>query len=103
MPTTTNEIVSIARAMADCATKAKQLRVIVQQTLDRNVVEAFDWAGANQVEADAALQAAGIDYTAVEIANAIGSLDQYRNFWDNAAVTQGDHGGNLEKLCAPIV
>lgn len=46
---------------------------------------------------------AGLDYTGPDISNAIGSLDQFRNVWENGAVSESDHGGNFEKLVDPIV
>lgn len=99
MAATNAEIVAIAKAVADCAKKLKQAKAIVDQTLSRNTVESITW-GASQ---DTILSDAGLSYTGAEVSNAIGSLAQYQNYWGNAVVTQGDHGGNYEKLVDPIV
>lgn len=96
---TNNEIVAIAKAVAECARLLKAAKYITDQTLARNSVEAITW-GASQ---DTILSDAGLSYTGAEISNALGSLAQLQNYWTNAAVTQGDHGGNFEKLVDPIV
>ena len=103
MPATTNEIITIARAVEACATKLKQARVIVEQTLSRDAVEMIDWADADEDQVDDALESAGIDYRSEEIAEARDTLEQFRNFWDEQPVVQNEHGKILEKLCQPIV
>ena len=99
MATTNNEVVAIAKAVAECGRLLKAAQYVAQQVLARNNVEAITWDSGE----DAALSAAGLDYTGEEISNALGSLSQFKNYWTNAAVTQGDHGGNFEKLTTPIV
>jgi hypothetical protein len=42
----------------------------------------------------------GRTYDPLQVSNAIGSLAQFRNYMTNAAVTQGDHLGNLNQLAA---
>lgn len=40
----------------------------------------------------------GLAYDRTQVANAIGSITQFNNYMLNAAVTQGDHLGNLAQL-----
>lgn len=96
---TTAEIVAIASAVKDVARMLKAAKYAADQVIARNQVEAITWDSGE----DAALAAAGLSFTGEEVSNALGSLVEFRDYWTNGAVTQGDHGGNFEKLTEPIV
>lgn len=71
------------------------------EVLDTNSDLSVDWAGdpkPSYLNEDADGNLDGFKFTRAQVANAIGSLNQFRNLLTNQVATQGDHLGNLNLL-----
>ena len=94
-----------ADAIAQIAEEATYLLTRIKWLLDHNSDQAIDWAAGSTpayIEEDADGNLVDRTYTRQNVANAIGSLDQIRKAFENEAVSQGDHLGNLNLLAKPL-
>lgn len=98
---------STASAVEDVANQMASLLATINQLLEFNSDQSIDWgAGATPAyiteQANGNLQ--GKTYARQDVSNAIGSLDWIRKLLTNQSMTgsQGDHLGNLNKLCRPL-
>lgn len=95
MPASGPEAVAIAEAVTIVAEAVRGAKYLADQVLANNSAHAVDW---NDPAIIQALEDAGKQFTAAEIANAIGSLSTFKTtFWD------AGHGGNFELLSRPII
>jgi hypothetical protein len=84
--------------------QVRQLQSAIASALTHNSNQAIDWAAQSKpayLDEDAAGNLNGLTYSRQAVANAIGSLDQVNKLLTNAAVSQGDHLGNLNQLARP--
>lgn len=95
-----------AAAIAGAAEQAVALLRKIKEVLEHNSDMSHDWAAGSTpayIEEDADGNINGLPYSRTDVANAVGTLDQIRKAYENEAVTQGDHLGNLHKLSVPSV
>lgn len=96
-----------AEALEDVANQMASLLATINQALEYNSDQAIAWdAGSTPayITEDAAGNLTGKQYSRQDVSNAIGSLDWVRKLLTNQVMTgsQGDHLGNLNKLCRPL-
>lgn len=90
MAATDGEVVALAEAMIQVATKLKEANSIMSQALANNSAQAIDWNTTTALDEKA--------YTGAEISNVIGSFATFGSaFWD------AGHSQNIELLVKPIV
>jgi hypothetical protein len=91
----------VADEMAEVATAIVELLSRAEKVLDKNSDFSIDWANASKpafLNEDSATNLDGTKFTRAQLANAIGSIDNFRKYLRNEAVSQGDHLGNLNQL-----
>ncbi len=105
MALTHARVTAEANALVDLANRMATLLADVHQVLEHNSDQAIDW-GATVTPAyiteDGDGNISGFTFTRQAVANAIGSLDQFRKLLTNQAATTGDHLGNLSQLSRPL-
>lgn len=98
---------SIAKSRVEAAsvevvcTQMAVLLAKVRTLLDHNSDQAIDWAAQSPpdyIDEDTDGNINGLAFSRQAVANAIGSLDQFRRLMENESVTQGDHLGNINQL-----
>ena len=97
-------VVATAQKIAEVSEKVRNVLAEVHQVLEFNSDQAIDWAAGSKpayIPEDADGNIDGLQYSRTAVANAIGSLDQFRKLLTNAAVSQGDHLGNLNLVSDP--
>ena len=102
------EIISLAKSISRLAVLTREFRNELRRVLDYNTAQGIDWAnvhttlGISDADTDIDVSAeSGADdmpYSPNQVSNALFSLSQFAAVWDNTALTQGDHGGNLQQL-----
>jgi len=97
-----------AEAIMGVCNEAVSILTRIKQVIEHNSDLSFDWAngdltsGGTAMSVDAAGNLTDLLFAPADVSNAIGSLDNIRKAFENEAVTQGDHLGNLNKLARPL-
>ena len=102
MTTTVNEIQNIARAIKECADLMKSLQSRCSEVAQANGAHSIDWANLPDAAKNPDGTILGLDFTGQEAANALGSQDEFRDFYAGQNVSQGNHGANQELLANPL-
>jgi hypothetical protein len=89
------EVVELVNAARDLSAAAKSLSALAGQFIANNSAKSVDWGNLG-VEFLTDGDVTGTSVTPAEVSNVIGSLASFQTF-------MGTHGGNFEKLTAPIV
>jgi hypothetical protein len=95
------EAESVAQVCSELAAVLAKANVILEHNSDISI----DWAAGSlpaYIVEDAVGNINGLLFDRASVANAIGSLAQFRNLLTNQAVTQGDHLGNINKLATAM-
>lgn len=90
--------VATAVRVSAVAEKLVDLLAEVNDILEYNSDQAIDWAAGSlpaYIPEDADGNIDGLQFSRTAVANAIGSLNEFKDFMTNGAVSQGDHLGNL--------
>lgn len=98
MANSTVGTVALATRIGVVAERVTDLLAEVNDILEFNSDKSIDWAAGQTpayIPEDAAGNIDGLTFSRTQVANAIGSLDQFRRLLTNLSVTQGDHLGNL--------
>jgi len=98
MPNSAARTVATAVRVSAVAEKLVDLLAEVNDILEYNSDQAIDWAAGSTpayIPEDADGNIDGLQFSRQAVANAIGSMAEFRDFMQNAAVTQGDHLGNF--------
>jgi hypothetical protein len=96
---------SEAQAIAQVCTELAAVLAKADVILEHNSDISIDWAASElpaYIAEDASGNLNGLLFDRASVANAIGSLAQFRNLMTNQAVTQGDHLGNINKLATAM-
>ncbi len=94
----------VSEAATEAQEIADQLKAVYQRTvafLATNSDLSIDWAAGalpSYINEDVDGNLDGLGFTRAQVANIVGSFDQFKNLIENAAVTQGDHLGNINQL-----
>jgi len=95
-----------AQAIAQVCNEIAAVLAKVDVILEHNSDQSIDW-GAQSLPAyiteDGDGNIAGLLFDRASVANAIGSMLQFRNLMTDQAITQGDHLGNINKLANAMV
>lgn len=105
MSLTVPQITSSALAVVGLANQLKAAYVIAKEYSDYNSVTDPGW-GSLASSVPAAVSnglVVGTQFAPGDVSNAIGSINEYINYWTGVAVPTSAWGQNLEKLSAPTV
>jgi hypothetical protein len=97
--------VEVADAIATVSNEMTKLLARVDQVLEHNSDQAIDWAAAATpayIDEEANGNLSGRTFSRQAVANAVGTLDQFRKLLTNLSPAQGDHLGNLNQLARPL-
>ena len=95
------EAVAVQQVCTELAVVLAKADIILEHNSDLSI----DWAAGTlpaYIEEDGDGNINTLTFDRASVANAIGSLDQFRKLLTNQAVSQGDHLGNLNKLARPM-
>lgn len=101
MAMTHTRAAEVAELLQALCTEAKRLHNRVVDALEQNSDLSIDWAGDPKpayLNEDSDGNLDGFSFTRANVANAIGSLDQFRRLLTNQSLSQGDHLGNVNQL-----
>jgi hypothetical protein len=101
MPLTHTRVTEVAVECKEICDDLKQTYYRLKEFLDTNSDLAIDWAGdplPGYINEDANENLDGLKFSRAQVANAVGSLDNFRKLLENLAADQGDHLGNLNQL-----
>lgn len=104
MALTHEKVVTEAQAIKSVCDLIAAALSAADEILEHNSDLSIDWAaGATPayITEDGDGNISGLTFTRQQVANAVGSLDQFRNLLTNQAVSQGDHLGNVNQLASP--
>ncbi len=93
-----SEVATLAKEVAE---DMKALLYKAKRLLTSNSNLSIDWAGdpkPSYLNEDVAGNLDGFRFTRSQLANLIGSVDQFRALMENGAVSQGDHLGNVNQV-----
>ena len=99
--THSGHVIKAATEAKSLCDRLKLLNRDVSAFLAHNSDLSIDWAGDPKpayINEDVAGNIDGMAFTRAAVANAIGSLDNFRKLVNNEAPTQGDHLGNFNQL-----
>ena len=94
-----------AEAVASVCTELAAVLAKANLILEHNSDLSIDWASGSlpsYIVEDAVGNINGLLFDRASVANAIGSLAQFRSLMTNQTVTQGDHLGNINKLATAM-
>lgn len=92
------EVATEAKGIAD---DLAALHERVRTFLAQNSHLSIDWGAAQKpayINEDASGNIDGLLFSRAQLSNAIGSFQEFSDLMNNAAVTQGDHLGNINQL-----
>lgn len=101
MALTHNKVLEVADECLDVCDQLKAAYQRAKLFLETNSDLAIDWAGdpkPSYINEDSAGNVDGRGFTRAQVANVIGSIDNFRKLMENATVTQGDHLGNVNQV-----
>lgn len=101
MALTQNRVLQVADAAVVIANELAAALAKADRFLEFNSDQAIDWAASETpayIAEDADGNIEGRLFTRQQIANAIGSFDQFRKLMENVATSQGDHLGNVNAI-----
>ena len=90
-----------ATSLKGLCDRLKALKTDVDEFLAANSHLSIDWAGTPKpayINEDVAGNVDGHAFSRAQVANAIGTLAQFKNLMTNAAVSEGDHLGNVNQI-----
>lgn len=100
-----SKVLAEANALEEIANDLATVYSKAVQFLEHNSDVIIDWSAGGTpayISEEANGNILGKDYTRQQVANLIGTLSQLKNLMSNAAVTQGDHLGNLNLIAKPL-
>jgi hypothetical protein len=104
---TVAQITAQAQAVIAASEALKKAYLLAREVTDGNSVNDPGWNSLthqdNPLVVDANLTVTGTDCRSTEIANAIGSLNVFRAFWEGSAVATSAWGQNIEKISSPLI
>lgn len=97
----TKHTLPVAQRTAAVCTQLKAALYAAQELLETNSDLGIDWAAVGTpayINEDVDGNVDGEKFSRGEVANAIGTLDNFVKLMTNQAASQGDHLGNVNKL-----
>ena len=92
----------IAKLAKECATKAKELRILMKRLDDNHTKNDYSLAGDASkpawVQEDSEGNIKGLDYTRANYINMVTFARQVEKLFTNQAVTQGDYLSTVEQV-----
>lgn len=98
MANSTARTVAVANTCSQLAEQLVDLYAKINDFLEYNSDQAIDWAAGSTpayIPEDGDGNIDGLTFSRQAVANAIGTLAQFRNLLTNQTVSEGDHLGNL--------
>lgn len=104
---TPTQITASAIAVVNLAKELKSAYVLAKEFSDYNSVTDPGWNGltneSNPTIVDNNGLIMGTQVAPSDVSNAIGSINQFINYWSGSAVATSAWGQNLQKISVPIV